>query len=138
MAVNSNRTSPRSSVSATSRLDHDVIVLDPHRERLRHVRAFDELGARLHCDGVLPHADAGRITPGLAGTDVEFPAVPGAFHHLAGPRIAVVAGFPGLHEAGLNALCEAAAAMRAAIVEGEEVTGEVEHHDGAAVHLDEL
>src|SRR5262249_16997511 len=81
---------------------------------------------------------AGWIAPGLAGSDVELPAVPRAFHHLAGPRIAVIAGFPRFHQPGLDAVAKAAAAMRAAVVEGEEVAGQIEHHDGAAVHLDEL
>src|SRR5262245_63652492 len=100
------------------------------------MRALDQLGAGLHRDRILPHADTGRVAPGLAGTDVELPAMPRALHHLAGARIAVVAGLPGFHQSGLDPEREAAAAMRAAIVEGEEVTGQIEHHDGAAVHLD--
>src|SRR5262249_35578768 len=110
------------------RLDDDVIVLDPHRERLRHVGAFDQLGSGLDLDRILPHAQPARIAPRLAGANVEFPAVPGALHHLAEPRVAVVAGLLRFDEPGLDAVGEAAAAMRAAVVEGKIIAAEVEHH----------
>src|SRR5215475_5409059 len=102
------------------------------------MRALNQLGTRLHADRILPHADAGRIAPRLAGADVELPAVPGAFHHLARPRIAVLARHFRLDQPGLDAVAKAAATMRTAIVERKEIAGQIEHHDGAAVHLDEL
>src|SRR5262249_20475439 len=127
-----------SSLRNSLRLDDDVVVLDADRKRLGDVGAFDQFGARLHLDRILPHADPARIAPRFAGADVELPAVPGALHHLASPRIAVVAGLLRLHEPSLNAKRETAAAVRAAVVEREIVTAEVEHDDGASVHLDEL
>src|SRR5215510_983241 len=102
------------------------------------MRARDHFRAGLHTDRILPHAQAGGIAPRLAGTDVKFPAVPGAFHHLSRTRITVVARHLGFDEAGLDAEGETAAAMRAAIVESEEIAGEIEHHDGATVYLDKL
>src|SRR5438105_3863966 len=102
------------------------------------MRALDQLSAGLHADRILPHADAGRVAPRLAGADVELPAVPGAFHHLAGPRITVLTRHLRLDQPGLDAEGETAAAVRAAVIECEEIAGEIEHHDGAAVHVNEL
>src|SRR5262245_58441320 len=102
------------------------------------MRAFDQLGAGLHADRILSNAQASRIAPRLAGADVELPAVPGTFHHLTRPRIAILARHLRLDQPGLDAIAKTAAAVRATIVERKEIAGEIEHHDGAAVHVDEL
>jgi hypothetical protein len=64
--------------------------------------------------------------------------VPGAFHHLAGTRIAILARLVRLDESGLNAMIEAATSMWTAVVERIELATEIEHHDGTPAHLDEL
>src|SRR5215203_479771 len=116
----------------------DVVILYPDWEGLGDKGAFHEFGARRHGDLILADADAGRIAPGLTCANVEFPSVPGALHHLAATRIAIFAGHVRLHQTGLDALEEAAAAMRAAVVECVELAGEIEHHDGAPTHLNKL
>src|SRR5688572_27993804 len=121
-----------------SRLPTDVVVLDPHRKRLRFVWTLDQLGAGLHRHRILADADAARIAPGFAGADVELPAVPGTLHHLALARIVVTAGLRGLYQPGLDAVGQAAASVRTTVVQGKELAGEIKHHDGAAVHLDQL
>src|SRR5437870_1466887 len=123
--------------SSTLSLDHQVVALDPHWKRLRLIRSLDQLRPCPHRDRKLPNAHPTRIAPGLAGADVELPAVPGTFHHLAGARITIFPGRPGFHEAGLDAVKKAAAAVRAAVGEREKFAIEVEHHDGAAAGLDE-
>jgi hypothetical protein len=74
----------------------------------------------------------------LAGAHVEFPAVPGAADDLAGPGIAVIARPIGFHQPSLFAVKEAAAPMRAAIVEREKLAAQIEHHDRPPVHLRKL
>jgi hypothetical protein len=64
--------------------------------------------------------------------------MPRAADDLAAPRVAIFAGLGGLHQPGLPAVAQAAAFVRAAIVEREELAAEVEHDDGAAVHIDQL
>src|SRR4029450_13389832 len=110
-----------------SRLDDDVVVLDLHRHGFGDIRACDQAGSSLDLDGVAGGADAGGIAPGLAGADVEFPAVPGAADDLARTGVAIVAGSVRFHEPGLLALKQAAAAVRAAVVEGEELAAQIEH-----------
>src|SRR5262245_2736457 len=122
----------------TSRLDDDVVVLDPHRHGFGNIGAGDQARSRLDLDGVAAGADAGGIAPRLAGADVEFPAVPGAADNLARAGIAIVAGPVRYHEPGLLALKQAAAAVRAAVVEGEELAAQIEHDDRAAIDLREL
>src|SRR5260370_1426341 len=65
--------------------------------------------------------NAGRITPGLTGADVEFPAVPGAANDLARTRIAVAAGLCRFHQPGLLAMEQTSAAVWAAIIERVEL-----------------
>src|SRR5215213_6487417 len=119
-------------------LYHDVVILYPDWEGLGDKGAFHEFGAWRHRDLILADADAGRIAPGLSGPDVEFPAVPRALHHLAAAGIAIFARHVRLHQTGLDTLEEAAAAMRAAVVECVELAGKIEHHDGAPTHLNKL
>ena len=68
-------------------------------------------------------------TPGL---------MPGAAEDLAVTRDAVVARLGGFDQAGQNAFRQVAALVRAAIRQREELAREIEQHDGAAVHLDQL
>src|SRR5947208_14877176 len=113
--------------SSTSSLVHQVVALDPHWKSVRLISSLDQLPARAHRDWKLPNAHPARIAPGLAGADVELPAMPGTFHHLAGARIAQLAAPRAVHEAGLDGVQNAAAAVRAAVGARESVTTAVEH-----------
>src|SRR5262249_29608507 len=64
-------------------LDHHVLLLDGHRHRLGDIRALDHVGASGNLCRIGPRPHLGGLAPGLAGTDVELPAVPGATYHLA-------------------------------------------------------
>src|SRR5262245_18823312 len=118
-------------------LDHNVVVLDGHRHRFRHIGPGHQPRSRLHGYRIAARPHTARVAPGLPGTDVELPAVPGAADDLARARIAVAAGLVGLHRTGLPPGEQAAAAVRAAVVQREELAAEIEHHDGAAVDLRE-
>src|SRR5262249_7193681 len=113
-------------------LHHQVILLNGDRKALRHVGALEQRLARLdaHLELARPHRL--RIAPGLAGADVELPAVPGAAQKLVGPRQAVVSGPVGLHQRDDAALTERAALVRAAVGEREIFAAEIEDAELAA------
>src|ERR1700730_2523062 len=75
-----------------SRLDNDVAIIDMHWERLGHIGPLAQRLAVLDHDRIGPDLEALRIEPGLAGTHVEFPAVPGAAQEFADPRALVDTG----------------------------------------------
>src|SRR5262249_21863983 len=81
---------------------------DLDRHGLCDVGARDQPRSRLHRNVVPARANARRITPGLAGAHVEFPAVPGAADDLAGPGIAGIARSIRLHQPRLFAPQDAA------------------------------
>ena len=91
-----------------------------------------------HRNGELPRPDARRIAPGFAGAHVELPAMPRAADDLALARIAVLAGLARLDQPSETALAQAAALMRAAVGEREELALDVEHGDLTAADVDEL
>src|ERR1019366_6205899 len=93
-----------------SGLHHDIIILPPDRKGFRDVRPLHQLAPRANRYRILPDAKPRRVAPRFAGADVELPAVPRAFHHLAGPGIAVLPRHRPFDETGLNAVGEAAAA----------------------------
>src|SRR5262245_65930560 len=72
-----------------SDVDDEVVLLDRDGEGLGDVRALGQLGAGLDLDRELPRLPGLRIAPGLAGANVELPAVPGAAQELAGARQAI-------------------------------------------------
>src|SRR5215470_386029 len=121
-----------------SGFDHDVVAFDRHRHGFGDVRPGNQPRPRLDRDRVAARAKAARVAPGLAGANVEFPAVPRAADDLARAGIAISAGSVRFHEAGLTALMEAAAPVRAAIVERKELAAEIEDNDRASVDLHEL
>src|SRR5215472_9598623 len=125
----------RGAAARASGLDDHVVALDRNRHGLGDVGAGDELRSGLHRDRVAARAHARRITPGLAGAHVEFPAMPGAADDLAGPGIAVMTRSIRFYQSRLLAVKEAAAPVRAAIVEREKLAAQIEHHDRPPVHL---
>ena len=60
------------------KIDHHVIALDRHRESLGDIRPLHNVSARLDIDWIGLDPEAFGIAVGLAGADVELPAVPGA------------------------------------------------------------
>src|SRR5262249_7874385 len=132
-----------------SHLDHHVVLLHPHRKGLGRVGPFHQLGARLDRGLELPDLEVVGIAPGLAGADVEFPAMPGAAHEFALAGDAVGAGTARSHEADHPALAHRPAAaplalarrpagVRAAVGKREECAVDVEHADLTALDGDEL
>src|SRR5262249_25929400 len=119
------RGTSRGASGSASGLHHHVVVLDLDRHGLCDVGARDQPRSRLHRNVVPARANARRITPGLAGAHVEFPAVPGAADDLAGPGIAVIARPIRFHQPRLFAVKEAAAPVRAAIVEREKLAAQI-------------
>ena len=73
----------RSRSTCALHLDDEVVLLDRHREGLGDVGTLHQLLARLDRDLELPRPRRFRIAPGLAGADVELPAVPRAAQELA-------------------------------------------------------
>src|SRR5947209_6094175 len=57
--------------------------------------------------------------------------MPGTANDLAAALVTILAGTRGLHQPGQPSLAEAAALVRTAVAQREELTAEVEHHDGA-------
>src|ERR1051325_7562039 len=101
--------------------DHNVVVLDADAKCLSHIGTLDQLGALLHRDAEAARLDLVRIAPGLAGADVELPGMPRAADDLAAADVVVMAGLVGQHQAGEIALAQAAAAMRTAVRQREEL-----------------
>src|SRR6185437_8480635 len=94
--------------------------------------------ARLHRHRVAARAHRVEVAPGLAGADVELPAVPRAAQHLALPYQAELAGTIRLGETDEHATAQRRALVRAAIYQREMLAADVEHADLAALHRDDL
>src|SRR5580704_9498634 len=112
--------------------------MEAHRKGFRNVRPLHQLAPRTHRYRILPDAKPRGIAPRLAGADVELPTMPRALHHLARPGVAVLSRRRRFDKAGLDAVGEAAAAVRAAIGEREELAAEIVDHDRTAADLDQL
>jgi len=72
------RARARSSGRGLLQIHHHVIAFHGYRERLRHVGSLHHAGARFDVDRIGPGAKPLGVAVGLAGADIEFPAVPGA------------------------------------------------------------
>ena len=137
-----------SDVLVAGEIDDEVVLLDGDGVGFGGVGAtfeagrggvgFGEGGAGFDFDLVAADADFGGVEPGLAGADVEFPAVPGAADDLALAAVFVLAGGAGGDEAGELADAERAALVGAAVAEGEVFAAEVEDADGAPGDLDDF
>ncbi len=64
-------------------IDHHVVALHRHLDGLGDVRAFHHIGAGLDIDRIGTDAKTARIAIGLAGAEIELPAMPGAAQDLA-------------------------------------------------------
>src|SRR5579883_1307811 len=120
-----------------SHFQHDVIIFHTDRKGLRHIRAFNQRGARSDRYSELPRAHPRRIAPRLAGAQVELPAVPWAADDLAAARIAIAARLARLDEAGQAPLVQATALVRALVAEREKLAFDVEDHDLPALDIDQ-
>src|SRR5256885_17131081 len=98
-----------------------------HRKRLRHVGPFRQRLAVLYRHRIGPDPDALGVEPGLAGTHVELPAVPGAANEFADPRALVDAGFRRGQPRHARRLVERRAFVRAAIEQREELAIDMEY-----------
>ena len=99
------------------------------------VNALDSARARLDMGRVRLHAEAAGVAVGLAGTDVELPAVPGAADDLAEFGIFDLAGVARLREPDQRALAQRRALMRAAVHQAEILALDVEDRDRPPVDL---
>src|SRR5919106_6924620 len=113
----------------SSGLDHHIVLIDAHLEGLGDIGPLDDAAARLDAAGIAPCPGAGGVAPGLAGAEIELPAVPGAADDLAAAVIAVAAGLVGFDQADQLAAAKAAALMRAAIEQREVLALDVEDDD---------
>src|SRR5206468_12951524 len=75
---------------------------------------------------------------GLAGADVELPAVPRAAQDLALARVDVFPRLGRLQQPGQHAVAQAAALMRAAVEQAEILAADVEDRDRPTLHRDQL
>jgi hypothetical protein len=100
-------------------VDDHVVLVDGDGEGFGDVGTLDEGGAGFDFYFVGLDPAVVGVAPALAGADVVFPVVPGAFEHLAGSAVVEAAGFRGGHEAGDLAEAELAALVWAAVEEGE-------------------
>src|SRR5262245_50665043 len=119
-------------------VDDEVVLLDGDGEGLSDVGALHQVGSGLDLDGELPRLHGLGIAPGLAGANVELPAVPGAAEELAGARQAIVAGPAGGDQGDDHAAAQLGAFVRAAVRQGEVLATDVEEADLAAHHLHDL
>src|SRR5258708_7903299 len=66
-----------------SEIDHHIVALHRHRQRLRDIRPLHDGRARLDIDRIGLGAKPLWIAVGLPGADIELPAMPGAADDLA-------------------------------------------------------
>ena len=123
---------------AVLRLDNDVAVFDMDRKGLGHVGSLLQLLAALDRDGIGAYFHAVRIEPGLTGAHVELPAVPGASQELADAVADIDAGLGRGQARDTGGFRQRCALMRAAIEQREELAIDMEDHDVAALHADNL
>src|ERR1700726_4579299 len=79
-------------------IHHHVIALHRDLEGLRDIRPLHHGRSRLDIHRIRLGAKPAGIAVGLAGADVELPAVPGAADDLAQPGVFDLAGIAGLRE----------------------------------------
>src|ERR1700752_3657834 len=124
----------------TTRLhvEDDVLLLDAHGNGLRGERALRQrfAGHDLHLIGAC--LDAFGMAPGLAGLDIELPAVPGAAQHFSMPGQAIFARAVGGEAAEDGPKTQRRPFMGAAIHQRVEFTMHVEYADLAAGYCDDL
>ena len=114
---------------ARSQIDHHVVAFHRHRERLRDVRSRHHTGARLDMDRIGLDPKPAGIAVGLAGADVELPAVPGAADDFAEPGVFDGAGIGRLRKSDQRPLAQRRALVRAAVQQAEELALDVEDRD---------
>src|SRR5882757_6906711 len=115
--------------------DHHVIALDLYRDRLRNIRPLDHARARLDMRRIRFHAEAAGIAIGLAGADVEFPAVPGTADDLPQLGVFDLAGIARLRKPDQRALAQRRALMRATVHQAEILALDVEDRDRPSLDL---
>src|SRR5215207_7745154 len=75
-AIAMSRYSPSAPGFSGRQIDDQIVLLERHRKRLDDVGSLGEVGAALDRHRELPRAHGARVAPRLAGTNLEFPAVP--------------------------------------------------------------
>jgi hypothetical protein len=108
-------------------LNDDNVSLDHDRVRLGHV------GTRHQLDRVRMDPRPGWIEVGLAGTDVELPAMPRAAEYLSPAQVAVLPGGARHDEPAQNPLAQRTALMWAHVAQRKEFASDIEDADGSAL-----
>src|SRR5712672_2339258 len=96
-----------------SQIHHHVVAFHGYRERLRHVGSLHHACAGLDVDRIGLGAKSLGVAIGLAGADIEFPAVPGAADDFAEPGIFDLAWIGRLREPDQRSFAQRRALMRA-------------------------
>jgi hypothetical protein len=123
--------------SVQSKLQNDVTIFDSHRHGLRLKRSACQFLADFHDDGNAARARC-AVAPGLAGLDLEQPAMPRASHHLATLDQPILAWHIGHRAADDVAATDRGPFMRATIDQGVEGVVDVLDTDLAARGADDL
>src|SRR5438552_5461428 len=96
-----------------SNFDHHILPLDRNWKCLGpKQRLLDQRRAVFHLQIEGANLGAAWIAPGFSGAQVEFPAMPGATHHFAGPAELIGPRLAGFDEADHPALAPRRAFMR--------------------------
>src|SRR5262249_52899571 len=119
-------------------IDDEVVFLDLDGERLGDVGPLHQVRARLNRDLELAGLHRLGVAPGLAGADVELPAVPRAANELAGLRDLVGSSPVRSSQDHDHAPAQLGAHVRAAVGDGEVLSVDVEQADLAAHGGDDL
>src|SRR5262249_36057246 len=117
---------------ARSDVHDDVVFLDTDLYGLGHVRTCDDARAWFGRHGVSLRADTFGIAIGLAGGDIEFPAVPRATDELARAHRFIVTRLVRANQARNNPRAKAAALMRTAVKHAKKFAVQVEDRDRSA------
>ena len=118
-------------------IHHHVVALDRHRERLGDIGPLHHAGAGLDMRGIGFDAKAFGVAIGLAGADVELPAVPGAAQDLAQSGIDH-SGLGGLRKPDQWSFAQGGALVRAAVHQAEEFALDVEDRDRPLIDGEEF
>src|SRR6185312_1659424 len=108
------------------------------RDGLRDIGPLHHAGAGLDMDRIGLHPKPPGIAVGLAGADIELPAVPGAADDFAWSRVLDRAGVGRLREADQRPLAQRRALVRATVEQAEELALDVEDRDRPLVDGEKL
>src|ERR1700761_1954372 len=117
---------------------HHVVAFHRDLDGLRHIWPLHHGSARFDIDRISLHPKAFWVAIGLAGADVELPAMPGAAQDFAEPGVFDLTGIGRLRKPDQRSFAERRALMRAAVHQAEELALDVEDRDRPVIDGDEF